>query len=126
MQENLIGTIPNPPRTDFSISFVINLFSMPSEQATILRFTNRESYTDLTYYGDRAPFFHFDQNQSYIAVTQGSTENGNHFFRSGVSLTLNETHFVKVEYIQNEISLYINDKFENSMSIPIYNRPQLD
>merc|ERR1712129_123505 len=125
-RDNLIGTVLDPPRTDFVISFMFKPFSIyPSAYTSMIRFTNRENYSNGKY-GDRVPGLFLYPNTLRIKLYHSSTRNFNENFTAGPSLKMNERNSVKVEYNSDEISLYINGVSSGSMSIPINNRPQLN
>ena len=126
IRDNIIGTISNPPRTDFSISFVIKPYSTYSGWTSILRFTDRQNQSDYHVYGDRSPALFMRPSSLIIKVEQGSTKKSNHGFNSNVQLNMNERNTVKLEYEGDKITLIMNGVSAGSMSIPINDRPQLN
>lgn len=123
---NLIGTVKNPPRTNFDISFTITPFSTNTRYTNILRFTNRKNHNNSDGYGDRVPALFIRPNNLNIHVTQGSTKNPNHSFNTNVSLTMNIANKLKLSYSGDEVSLYMNGALAGSMTIPLSDRPQMD
>jgi surface protein len=123
---NLIGTVINPPHTGFDISFTMTPFSTFNAWTSILRFTNRENYSNVSVYGDRAPALFLAPNGLKIGVRYGSTKDANHNFHSNRSLNMNVANKVKLSFSGDGMSLYINGALAGSMTIPFSNRPHMD
>merc|ERR1712176_428492 len=126
IRDNIIGKIANPPRTDFSISFVIKPHSTYSGWTSILRFTDRQNQSHYHVYGDRSPALFMRPRSLIILVTQSSTKDSNHWFNSNIELNMNQRNNVKLEYEGDQITLIMNGVFAGSMSIPVSDRPQLN
>merc|ERR1712060_340740 len=126
IKDNIIGTIPIPPRTDFAISFVIKPFSTPNDWTSILRFTDRQNQENNYLHGDRSPALFMPPGSLHIYVTQSSTKNSNHLFKSYIQLNKNQENTVYLKYVLNKVTLYMNGINAGSMSIPINDRPQLN
>ena len=122
IRDNIIRTISNPPRTDFSISFVIKPYSTYSGWTSILRFTDNDQ-NNYHAYGDRSPALFMCKRSLYIHVTQGSTKKSNHSFNTNVQLNMNQRNTVKLEYEGDKITLIVNGVSAGSMSIPVNDRP---
>jgi len=127
IRDNVIGSIASPPRTDFSISFVIIPHSIPPPQKkyfSLLRFTDTQG--DHAEYGDRSPMLFIIPGSLIIAFAQGSTKDGNLNFDSNIQLNMNQRNTVKIDYKGNQVTLYMDGINAGSMSIPINDRPQLN